>query len=120
MATQIISKAVKHVTYGLERSTNHYNILATHLGAQTGEVFTQLHRLNKKEVSRIELCANHCEVIFNPSLRRTALFLPYDTIESIEHYRKIDPQNVYLYRAEQLQGQTHIYYSRGEYGMTQK
>lgn len=116
--TQPIINAMQSVIDGLYRSSNHYDILATHTGARTGHVFTQRHTLSKKVVLRIELCANHCEVIFQPSLQRAVLFLPYNTIEAIDHYKRVEPKNVYLYCAEQYKGQSYIYSRRGEYGMT--
>lgn len=114
--TQPIIRAMQAVIDGLYRSSNHYDILATHASAHSGHVHTQRHTLSKKDVLRIELRANHCEVIFKPSLNRTVLFLPYDAIEAVDHYKKVEPNNVYLYCAEKYKGQKYIHAHRGQYG----
>ena len=104
--TQHIISAMKSVIYGLRRSVNHYDILVTYTGAgaQTGQAFTQSHKLSKKEVSRIDLCANHCAIIFKPSLQRDVLFLPYDVIKNVSHCKMVDLDFMYLYRTEQPKG----------------
>lgn len=98
--TQPIIDALQSVAKGLSKSNNFYTIVADHTGAHSGLVFTQSHTLNKKEVSRIRLWTNHCEILFQPWQRKPVVFLPYGAISAIDHTIKVEPKNTRLYCSE--------------------